>query len=145
MLLLTSTVIRADNLVKGLMVKFSKYFFLQNKFDNAENKVLAFIFMDIVLSFHIVIDKTFFCITCRYRAHYSKRTKQWRPVALLQPKQYNYIPMLIANVFEEQQKVGSVNQKVMKSAEDPRHISPIISLEPRPSIEHLLQAHKSRF
>ena len=67
-----------------------------------------------------------------YRAQYSKRTKQWRPVTLLQPKQYKYIPELIAAIYEEQLKKGSVNTTIQRSAQDPRNIDENIAIVPRP-------------
>jgi hypothetical protein len=64
---------------------------------------------------------------------------------VLQPKEYSYIPSLIVKIFGEQMKTGSVNQKLVRIEEDPRNIAPNIAVVPRPSIQHLLQAHKSRF
>lgn len=81
----------------------------------------------------------------RHRAQYSKRTKQWRPVTILKPKEYKYIPDLICKIFELQVEKGSVNQKIQRSAQDPRNIAQNIAVTPRPSIENLLSAHKSRF
>ena len=44
-----------------------------------------------------------------------------------------------------QVKVGNVNQKIKRSTEDPRNISPNIAIVPRPSVENLLMKKKSRF
>ncbi|CAB3991833.1 Hypothetical predicted protein [Paramuricea clavata] len=80
-----------------------------------------------------------------HRGQYSKHTKQWRPVTVLQPKDYGYIPTLIVKIFEEQLKTGNVNRKIVRGADDPRNIAANIAVMPRPSIEHLVQVHKSRF
>jgi hypothetical protein len=87
----------------------------------------------------------FTCIYSRYRAQYSKRTKQWRPVTILKTKEYKYIPALIAKVFEKHVKTGSVNRRIVRSSDDPRNIAENIAINPRPTIAHLIQTHQSRF
>ena len=84
-------------------------------------------------------------IYSRYLAQYSKRTKQWRPVTILKPKEYKYIPALIAKVFEKHVKTGSVNWRIVRCSDDPRNIAENIAINPRPTIEHLIQTHQSRF
>ena len=85
-------------------------------------------------------------IYCRYRAQYSKKTKRWRPVALLKPKAYSYIPDLLVQIFQTRTSVpGQVDQRIVRSAEDPRNIAPNIAIIPRPTVQQLLSEHKSRF
>jgi hypothetical protein len=44
---------------------------------------------------------------------FSKRTKQWCAVKVLQPKQYLYIPNLLLNIFEKRATTkGCVSRKV---------------------------------
>ena len=81
-----------------------------------------------------------------YRLQYSKRTKQWRPVNILEPKAYAYIPELLVNIFRKRQTIpGSITQRLTRSDDDPRNIARNIAPTPRPSIEEALDAHKSRF
>ena len=48
-------------------------------------------------------------------------------------------------IFEEQVKTGTINQKQVRSEEDPRNIAPNIAMEPRLSVKQLLGVRKSRF
>ena len=81
----------------------------------------------------------------RSRAQYSKRTKQWHPVQILEPKKYAYIPDLIQNVFEKKLQVGSVDTLITQAEGDTRRISSNIASVPRTSIESLMMVNKSRF
>jgi hypothetical protein len=77
---------------------------------------------------------------------FSKRTKQWSAVKVLEPKAYNYIPNLLEKIFGKRASTkGGVNRKIAVLEEDPRRIAPNISAIPPPSVESLLEAHKSRF
>ena len=80
-----------------------------------------------------------------HRLHRSRSAPEWRAVTVLKPKEYTYIPLLIQKIFEKQVSAGSVNQKVVRGENDPRNIAPNIAIVPRPSIQHLLDTHKSRF
>ena len=80
----------------------------------------------------------------RTRCQYSKRTKRWRPVKILKPKEYKYIPDLIKTVFEERAlSGGNVNRVVGLAAEDPRNIARNIASVPRPTIKSLIQSQDS--
>ena len=58
----------------------------------------------------------FFRMECKF----SKRTQQWTPVKVLEPKTYNYIPELFAKVFEKKESSGArVSQQVGVLSEDP--------------------------
>ncbi|XP_028418401.1 uncharacterized protein LOC114543734 [Dendronephthya gigantea] len=82
----------------------------------------------------------------RYKAHYSKRTKQWCPVAVLEPKEYKYLPELITAIFEKRRTTpGHVTQKLGLAPDDPRNIARNIAVVPQPPMEELLRQHKTRF
>jgi hypothetical protein len=77
---------------------------------------------------------------------FSKRTKQWCAVKVLQPKQYMYIPNLLLKIFEKRATTeGGVSRKVGILDEDPRRIAPNISVIPPPSVQSLVESHQSRF
>ena len=77
---------------------------------------------------------------------FSKRTKQWCAVKVLQQKEYLYIPNLLVKIFEKRASTeGGVSQKIVMLQEDPRHIAPNISTIPPPSVQALVESHKSRF
>ncbi len=73
---------------------------------------------------------------------FSKRTQRWTAVKVLEPKTYNYIPELISKVFEKKESSGA---HVGVSSEDPVRIAPNISAVPPPSVQSLVESHKSRF
>ena len=82
----------------------------------------------------------------KYRALYSKQTRQWRPAPVLKPKEYKYIPNLILKIFQKRASVpGPVDQRLGMSDDDPRKISSTIAVVPRPSMEQLLKEHQSRY
>ncbi|CAB4040405.1 Hypothetical predicted protein [Paramuricea clavata] len=82
----------------------------------------------------------------RTRRQYSKRTKRWRPVKILEPKKYTYIPGLIKKVFEERAlSSGGVNRVIGLSPDDPRNVAHNIAAVPAPTINSLIECHKSRF
>ena len=69
------------------------------------------------------------CGTFRHRKQHSKRTKQWRPVAILEPKQYSYVPHLLVQIFLKRRSVpGPVNQRCTMDLDDPRRIASNILL-----------------
>ena len=77
---------------------------------------------------------------------FSKRTNQWSAVKVLEPKSYKYIPNLLQRIFIKRASTkGGVNKKIDVLEEDPRRIAPNISAIPPPSIESLVESHKSRF
>ena len=74
---------------------------------------------------------------------FSKRTNQWSAVKVLEPKSYKYIPNLLQRIFIKRASTkGGVNKKIDVLEEDPRRIALNI---PPPSIESLVESHKSRF
>lgn len=80
------------------------------------------------------------------RLHYSKRTKVWRPVNVLEPKEYAYIPELLALIFQKRVDIpGPVTQRLVRSADDPRNIAPNIAATPRPTLQEALENYQSRF
>ena len=82
----------------------------------------------------------------RYRAQYSKRTKQWTPVPIPEPKTYAYIPELMELIYAKVRSVeGPVDQPLGLAPEDPRNIAQNRFVTPRPNMEELLTTHKSRF
>lgn len=82
----------------------------------------------------------------RYKSHYSKRTKQWCPVAVLEPKEYNYMPELIVAIFETRKTTpGHVTQRLGLAPDDPRNIAKNIAVVPQPPMEELLRRHQTRF
>jgi hypothetical protein len=85
-------------------------------------------------------------VSHRTRRQYSKRTKRWRPVKFLEPKKYTYIPGLIKKVFEERAlSGGGVNRVIGLSPDDPRNVAHNIAAVPAPTINSLIECHKSRF
>jgi hypothetical protein len=77
---------------------------------------------------------------------YSKRTKQWSAVKVLKPKMYQYIPDLIKKIFGKRASTdGGVNKKIVMLEDDPRRIASNISAIPPPSVQSLVESHKSRF
>ena len=77
---------------------------------------------------------------------FSKRSKQWCAVKVLEPKEYSYIEMLFLKIFEKgANSTGGVSQRIGILEEDPRRIAPNISLIPPPSVQSLVEAHQSRF
>lgn len=70
----------------------------------------------------------------------------WRPVTVLKPKEYSYLPDLIVKIFDKRVAVpGPVTQRLGLSADDPRNIAPNIAVTAQPPMEQLLQSHQSRF
>ena len=60
---------------------------------------------------------------------FSKRSKQWCAVKVLEPKEYSYIEMLFLKIFEKRaNSTGGVSQRIGILEEDPR-----------------IEAHQSRF
>lgn len=77
---------------------------------------------------------------------FSKRTKQWCAVKVLEPKQYSYIVKLLLKIFTKRaNSAGGVSRRVGMLDEDPRRIAPNISAIPPPSVQSLVESHKSRF
>ena len=90
------------------------------------------------MSFHIIFYSM--------RLHYSKRTKVWRAVNILQPKEYAYIPELLSLIFQKRVDVpGPVTQRLVRSADDPRNIAPNIAATPRPTLQEALENYQTRF
>ena len=86
------------------------------------------------------------CGTFRYRRQYGKKTKQWRPVAILESKQYNYVPHLLVQIFLKRRSVpGPVNQRHTMDVDNPRRIASNIAIVPPPPADELVKLHKSRF
>jgi hypothetical protein len=82
----------------------------------------------------------------RYKGQYSKRTKVWRPVAVLQKKENAYLPELIVKIFRKRLDVhGPVTQKLGLALNDPRNITQSIAPTPRQPMEQLLARHRSRY
>ena len=80
------------------------------------------------------------------KLQYSKRTKTWRPVAVLQPKEYSYILELLVKIFKKRIEVpGPVTQVLRRSEDDPRNIAPRIASAPKPTIQEAMKSHQSRF
>ena len=77
---------------------------------------------------------------------FSKRTKQWTAVKVLKAKEYAYIPKLLESIFGKRASTkGGVSQKISVLEEDPKRIAPNISAIPPPSVQSLMETHKSRF
>ena len=76
---------------------------------------------------------------------FSKRTKQWCAVKVLQQKEYLYIPNLLVKIFEKRASTEGVSQKIVMLQEDLRYIAPNISTIPPPSVQALVESNKSRF
>ena len=75
----------------------------------------------------------------RARLQYSKRTKRWRPVDVLEPE-------LLVNVFKKRVDVpGPVIQKLRRSEDDPRNIAQNIAAVPWPTLQEAIQSHQSHF
>ncbi|XP_068670597.1 uncharacterized protein [Montipora foliosa] len=77
----------------------------------------------------VVMDKNIlrtlsYYVNFRYRAQYSKRTKQWTPVPIPKPKTYAYIPELMELIYAKVRSVeGPVDQPLALAPEDPRNIA----------------------
>ena len=82
----------------------------------------------------------------RFERQFSKRTKRWYPVKVLEPKNYAYIPALMKMVFMQKGRSNTpVSARVGMSSDDPRQIAPNISAVPPPSVQVLVDSHTSRF
>ena len=62
------------------------------------------------------------------------------------PKDYSYVPDLMLKVFEKRtSSTGTVDQRIGLVSDDPRQIAPNIASVPPPSVQSLVEEHKSRF
>lgn len=97
-------------------------------------------------STNICVSQLKLLISYSKKLQYSKRTKRWRPVNVLEPKEYSYIPELLVNVFLKRVAVpGTVTQRLTMSEDDPRNIARNIAIIPQPTLEEAIQSHQSRF
>ena len=77
---------------------------------------------------------------------FSKRTKRWCYVRVMEPKPFLYIPKLLQKVFEKRiNSEETVNKRIGLVSEDPRRIAPNIAPVPPPSVKSLIEEHQSRF
>ena len=77
---------------------------------------------------------------------FSKRTKQWCYVRVMEPKPYLCIPKLLLKIFEKRiNSKESVDKRIGLVSEDPRRIAPNIAPVPPPSVKSLIEEHQSRF
>ncbi|XP_028417304.1 uncharacterized protein LOC114541702 isoform X2 [Dendronephthya gigantea] len=82
----------------------------------------------------------------RYGRKFSKRTQQWCRVRVLVPKEFSYIPELMQKVFIKRiTSDGNVNKRLGIPSDDPRQIAPNIAPVPPPSVQTLVDTHKTRF
>ncbi|XP_028392995.1 uncharacterized protein LOC114517456 [Dendronephthya gigantea] len=82
----------------------------------------------------------------RYGRKFSKRTQQWCRVRVLVPKEFSYIPELMQKVFIKRiTSEGNVNKRLGIPSDDPRQIAPNIAPVPPPSVQTLVDTHKTRF
>ena len=79
------------------------------------------------------------------KLQYSKQTKTWRPVAVLQPKEYSYIPELLVKIFKRIEVPGLVTQVLRISDNDPHNIAPCMASAPKPTIQEAMKSNQSRF
>ena len=72
--------------------------------------------------------------------------KRWRPVDILEPKEYSYIPELLVKVFKKRVDVpGPVTQNLRRSEDDPRNKAQNTAEVPRPTLQEAIQTNQSRF
>jgi len=76
---------------------------------------------------------------------YNQRTQQWDLRVVKQSKGFQYIPLLIAKIFELRIRDSSVvTRNVSLNKSDPRLLAPTIAAKPPPPSNDLLK-RKSRF
>lgn len=81
-----------------------------------------------------------------YRAKFNKRSSKWAPQKVKEAKDYGYIPDLIGIILGMRKDTpGHLSQKAELSETDPRKIKPNAAKVPKPTMEVLIQEHKSRF
>ena len=74
---------------------------------------LFFMYILLYYNYCIAGNISIHCVY-RYKCQYSKRTKTWQPVSILEPKEYLYIPELLVNIFEKRTTVpGAVTQNMI--------------------------------
>ena len=65
---------------------------------------------------------------------------------VLKPKEYRYIKELMMLVFHKRATTeGTIDRRIGLIQEDPRRIARNIAPIPPPSVQSLVDAHKSRF
>ena len=76
---------------------------------------------------------------------FSKRTKWWCYIGVMEPKPFLYIPRLLQKVFEKTiNSEETVNKRIGLVSENPRKIAPNMAPVP-PSVKSLIEEHQSRF
>ena len=82
----------------------------------------------------------------KFMRKYNQRTKHWDVVALKQNKDYSYISMLLAKIFEMRKKdMESMQDYMDMSLNDPRRIARTIAGSAPLTTRELVAKHKSRF
>ena len=82
------------------------------------------------------------------RSYYSKATKRFSVGPVKEAKEYKYIWNLIEEVVNARELAeGSerLDAPSMRHLSDPRNLQATIARVPRPPMEDLIRAHKSRF
>ena len=101
----------------------------------------------------IFIDSTVYHLTyltsisnCRYRKVYNKRTDNWYPVAVKEPKSYCYIPVLMVDIMKRRQvtEQSSLVHPWPLDEDHPKRIAPNIAKTVGPPTHVLVEQHKSR-
>lgn len=84
--------------------------------------------------------------TDRFGRKYNPRSKRWRSFAQKSEKDYSYIPILTANIFQRRKiDQGNMQDYMEMSLNDARRIAPTIAHVQPPSVKELTQKQKSRF
>ena len=82
----------------------------------------------------------------RFQRRYNQRTKHWGVATEKNPKDYSYIPMLMAKIFKMRKNdSGSMQDYMDMSPTDPRRIAPTIAATNPPPTSELVAMHRTRF
>lgn len=84
--------------------------------------------------------------TDKFRRKYNPRSKNWRACAIKTPKDYAYVPMLMAKILEQRRAdQGNMQDFMELSMHDAPRIAPTIAHVQPPTVDELCQKAKSRF
>lgn len=77
---------------------------------------------------------------------YNQRTKEWNTRVVKVPKDFGYIPIMMAKIFKRQfEDRNPIDRHVSLSEDDPARIAPTIAAVPPLSSKELYIRHQSRF
>ena len=82
----------------------------------------------------------------RYTCKYNQRTKEWNTRVVKVPKDFGYIPIMMAKIFKRRfEDRNPIDRHVSLAENDPARIAPTIAEVPPVSSKELYIRHQSRF